>query len=289
MRHRYQPHWAILKCFLNACNFFKLFILSINFQFQLYFHSGLSGSWSQSWNYRIVKFFQCESFCSVLLRLIFQTHKGLKKGTVNIYTLFTFIWPSCADAQRRHAPLALGLKPFRHKVLKTCVKDLLNDVLLSAGADGHIARWVCVAPCPWMCYMHQLACRNLLCLKTGHLHCASVWDSTGWLDWISLQMDRQSPVSHISSSLINNSRAQQQRQPGGTEPLRAADLSATPFISVTGHHHQSENGVYIHLINTGGSRGHFFYCFHLKVDSVLISIFDYMQIELHIPMQQNWN
>lgn len=105
---------------------------------------------------------------------------------------------------------------------------------------------VCVVPCPLMCKMRERARRNLLCHPhTGHLHYGSVWDSTGWLDWNSIQMDRQSPASHISSSMINKSRAHEQRQPGGTEPLGAADLSGTPFISVTAHHpHQPETTVF---------------------------------------------
>lgn len=151
-------------------------------------------------------------------------------------------WHSCTDVQWRHAPLAVGLEPFRHKGMKTCLKELLFPW---AGADGYIDWWVCVVPCPLMCNMHELARRNPLCLKTGHLHCASVWDSTVWLDWNSMQMDRQSSASHISSSPINNSRAREQRQPGGTEPLGASDLSATLFIRVTAHHpHQPENTVF---------------------------------------------
>lgn len=126
-------------------------------------------------------------------------------------------WHSCTGVQWRLVPLAVGLEPFRHKDIKTYVIDLLNDVLLPwGGTDGFIDWRVWVVPCPLRCNMHELLRRNVLFFKNTVVHVVWVCVGQYWMTWLERHADgRQSPASHISSSLKNNHRAQEQRQPGG--------------------------------------------------------------------------
>lgn len=82
----------------------------------------------QTWS-----FIQCEWFCSILqpAKTHFPHPQRAQKRYSKHLIFHLFHSPYCTDAQRRHASLAAGLKPFRHKVMKTCVTDLLNDVLLA--------------------------------------------------------------------------------------------------------------------------------------------------------------
>lgn len=119
----------------------------------------------------------------------------------------------------------------------------------------------------------------MLCSAVGDKYvCVRVrvcaWDSTGWLDWNTIQMDRQSPSFRLSSSLINNSREQWALTAGrdGASESRYTECNAVYQCHSTP---PGKHTVYIHLMATGGSRGHFVLLFKLKVFSFVIFLFGF--------------